>query len=136
MKKVALTELDPRLQKQIAAAEQQLKTNPQYAVEVLTGILARNPGCIEVRRTLRKAQKAMLGTKKGLFDGLTGALTAGKVAKAVEADPVAAIAAAEEALAKKPTDANAKTNGARPRWPGSGAFGSLRAQACAVGMIT
>jgi tetratricopeptide (TPR) repeat protein len=76
-------------------------------VEVLSGILARNPGCIDVRRSLRKAQKAMLGTKKGLFDGLTSALSAGKVAKAVEADPVAAIAAAEEALAKKPTDANA-----------------------------
>ena len=29
MKKVALTELDPRLQKQITAADQQLKTNPQ-----------------------------------------------------------------------------------------------------------
>jgi predicted Zn-dependent protease len=107
MKKVAHTELDPRLQKQVTAAEQQLRTNPQYAVEVLTGILLRNPGCIEVRRTLRKAQKAMLGTKKGLFDGLTGALTSGKIAKSVEADPVAAIAAAEEALAKKPGDANA-----------------------------
>ncbi len=107
MKKVALTELDPRHQKQIAAADQQLKTNPQYALEVLSGILARNPGCIEVRRSLRKAQKTMLGTKKGLFDGLAGALTSGKIAKAVEADPVAAIAAAEEALAKKPTDANA-----------------------------
>ena len=106
MKKVALTELDPRLQKQITAADQQLKTNPQYAVEVLSSILVRNPGCIEVRRSLRKAQKAMLGTKKGLFDGLTSALSSGKVAKAVEADPVAAIAAAEEALAKKPTDAN------------------------------
>ena len=107
MKKVALTELDPRLQKQITAADQQLKTNPQYAIEVLTGILVRNPGCLEVRRTLRKAQKALLGTKKGLFDGLTSILTSGKIAKAVEADPIAAIVAAEEALAKKPTDANA-----------------------------
>ncbi|MFM8549656.1 MAG: tetratricopeptide repeat protein [Verrucomicrobiota bacterium] len=107
MKKVPLSDLDPRLQKQIVAADQQLKTNPQYALEILSGILARNPGCIEVRRSLRKAQKTMLGTKKGLFDGLAGVLTAGKIAKAVEADPVAAIAAAEEALAKKPTDANA-----------------------------
>jgi len=107
MKKVPLTELDPRLQKQITAADQQLKSNPQYSIEVLTGILARNPGCIEVRRTLRKAQKALLGTKKGLFDGITGALTSGKIAKAVEADPTAAIAAAEETLGKKPTDANA-----------------------------
>ena len=107
MKKVTLTELDPRLQKQISAADQQLKTNPQYAIEILSGILSRNPGCIEVRRTLRKAQKAVHGTKKGMFDGLTDALTSGKIAKAVETDPVAAIVAAEEALAKKPTDVNA-----------------------------
>ena len=70
MKKVAITELDPRLQKQIAAADQQLKTNPQYAMEVLSGILSRNPGCLEVRRSLRRSQKAILGVKKGLFDGL------------------------------------------------------------------
>ncbi len=107
MKKVALTELDPRLQKQISAAEQQLKTNPQYAVEVLTGILSRNPGCIEIRRTLRTAQKNVMGTKKGLFDGIVGGLTSGKIAKAVETDPIAAIAVAELALAKKPTDTNA-----------------------------
>jgi len=107
MKKVALTELDPRLQKQITSAEQQTKTNPQYAIEILTGILARNPSCIEVRRYLRRAQKAVLGTKKGLFDGIVGTLTSGKIAKAVEADPVAAVLEAEATLAKKPTDANA-----------------------------
>ena len=107
MKKVALTDLDPRLQKQITAAEQQLKTNPQYAIEILSGILSRNLGCIEVRRTLRKAQKVVLGTRKGLFDGFTNALSAGGIAKAVEKDPVAAIADAEAKLAKSPADVNA-----------------------------
>ncbi len=107
MKKVALTELDPRLQKQIAAAEQQLKTNPQYALEILSGILSRNLGCVEVRRLLRKAQKTIIGTKKGLFDGITSALTAGSIAKEVEKDPLAAIAAAELKLAKSPADVNA-----------------------------
>ncbi|MFM9001023.1 MAG: hypothetical protein ACKORB_05300 [Opitutia bacterium] len=107
MKKVALTELDPRLQKQVAMADQQIRSNPQYAVEILTGILSRNPGCVEVRRSLRQAQKAVLGTRKGLFDGVVGAITSSKIAKAVEADPVGAITGAEAALAKKPTDANA-----------------------------
>lgn len=105
MKKVSLTELDPRLQKQISAAEQQVRSNPQYAVEILTGILARNPGCIEVRRALRAAQKNLLGTKQSLFAGIAGALSGGKIAKAVEADPIAAINEAEATLAKKPTDA-------------------------------
>ncbi|NBV78816.1 MAG: hypothetical protein EBR62_02985, partial [Verrucomicrobia bacterium] len=104
---VALTDLDPRLQKQISAAEQQLKTNPQYAIEILSGILSRNLGCVEVRRTLRKAQKVVLGTRKGLFDGIVTGLTAGSIAKEVEKDPVAAIAAAELKLAKTPADVNA-----------------------------
>lgn len=107
MKKVALNELDPRLQKQVAQADQQIRSNPQYAVEILAGILSRNPGCVEVRRSLRQAQKAVLGTRKGLFDGVVGVLTSSKIAKAVEADPVAAIGEAEAALAKKPTDPNA-----------------------------
>ena len=81
MKKVALTELDPRLQKQVGVAEQQLKTNPQYAMEILTGILVRNPGCIEVRRSLRRAQKTILGTKKGLFDGLVGSVLCDQIFK-------------------------------------------------------
>lgn len=107
MKKVALTDLDPRLQKQITAAEQQLKTNPQYALEILSGILSRNLGCIEVRRLLRKAQKSILGTRKGLFDGIVNGLTAGSIAKAVEKDPLAAISDAELKLAKQPADVNA-----------------------------
>jgi tetratricopeptide (TPR) repeat protein len=107
MKKVALTDLDPRLQKQIAAAEQQLKTNPQYAMEILSGILSRNLGCVEVRRLLRKAQKTIIGTRKGLFDGITTALSAGSIAKAVEKDPLAAINDAEAKLAKSPADVNA-----------------------------
>lgn len=127
MKKVPLVELDPRLQKQVAAADQQLKVNPQYAVEVLAGILERNPGCIDVRRSLRKAQKALLGTKKGLFDGLSGALSSGKIAKAVEADPVAALVAAEADLAKKPIDANANKTialaGIKLAFPELAAFG-------------
>ena len=103
MKKVAITELDPRLQKQITAADQQLKTNPQYAVEVLSGILSRNPGCLEVRRSLRRAQKAILGVKKGMFDGLLG----GNAEKAAEKDPLAAIQSAEDTFAKKPGDIGA-----------------------------
>ena len=107
MKKVALTDLDPRLQKQITAAEQQLKTNPQYAMEILSGILSRNLGCIEVRRLLRKSQKSILGTRKGLFDGIVNTLTSGGIAKAVEKDPLAAISEAELKLSKNPVDVNA-----------------------------
>ena len=122
MKKVALTDLDPRLQKQITAAEQQLKTNPQYAIEILSGILSRNLGCIEVRRTLRKAQKVVLGTRKGLFDGITNAISSGSIAKAVEKDPVAAIAEAEAKLAKSPADVNANKTALKLDFPELAAF--------------
>ena len=107
MKKVALTELDPRVQKQVTAAESQLKTNPQYAMEIFQGILVRNPGCIEIRRLLRRAQKAVYGTKKGLFDSVMSGLTSGGIAKAVEKDPQAAVLEAEATFAKRPADINA-----------------------------
>lgn len=107
MNKVFLKDLDPRIQKQFAAAEQNLKTNAQYAMELASGLLARNPGCVEIRRLLRRAQKTVLGSAKGAFGGLLSGLVGGPNLKLVESDPVAAMNDAEARLAKKPGDAGA-----------------------------
>ena len=107
MNKVALSALDPRVQKQAAAAEQNLKGNAQYAMELAAGLLARNPGCVEIRRLLRRAQKAVLGTASGGLGGLLGGLIGGPNLKLAESDPVAAMADAEVRLAKKPGDQGA-----------------------------
>ena len=107
MNKVPLTSLDPRVQKQAAAAEQNLKGNPQYAMELVSGLLARNPGCVEIRRLLRRAQKAALGTGSGGLGGFLGGLLGGPNLKLAESDPVAAMVDAEARLAKKPGDIGA-----------------------------
>ncbi|MDR2982606.1 MAG: tetratricopeptide repeat protein [Puniceicoccales bacterium] len=112
MPKLLLKDLDPRVQKQVAAAEQSLRTNPQYAAEIAQGVLSRHPECVELRRLLRKGQKLALGASaaKG-FGKLLGSVTsfAGLMgtSKLVESDPMKAIEAAEKTLAKKPTDIGA-----------------------------
>lgn len=107
MTKTSLQSLDPRVQKQFAAAEQNLRTNPQYAMELAAGLLTRNPGCAEVRRLLRKAQKTVLGSGSGGLGGLLGGLVGGPNLKLAEADPAAAMADAETRLAKRPGDIGA-----------------------------
>jgi len=107
MTKTSLTSLDPRVQKQYAAAEQNLKTNAQYAMELAAGLLARNPGCVDVRRLLRRAQKAVLGSGSGGLGGLLGGLVGGPNLKLAESDPAAAMADAETRLAKRPGDLGA-----------------------------
>lgn len=107
MTKTTLTSLDPRVQKQFAAAEQNLKTNAQYAMELATGLLARNPGCVDIRRLLRRAQKTVLGTGSGGLGGLLGGLVGGPNLKLAESDPAAAMADAETRLAKRPGDLGA-----------------------------
>lgn len=107
MNKVFLKDLDPRIQKQFGAAEQNLKTNAQYAMELASGLLARNPGCVEIRRLLRRAQKSVLGTSKGSFGGFLSGLVGGPNLKLVESDPAAAMTDAEARIAKKPADTGA-----------------------------
>ncbi|MDR3228132.1 MAG: tetratricopeptide repeat protein [Puniceicoccales bacterium] len=107
MSKVLLTSLDPRIQKQVANAEQQLRSNPSYAVGILPGIVARNPQCVEIRRLLRSAQRIITGKTTsggglaGLFGGLAGLFGGNRLA---EKEPLKAIEKAEEALAKNPVD--------------------------------
>jgi tetratricopeptide (TPR) repeat protein len=107
MTKTSLQSLDPRVQKQFAAAEQNLKTNPQYAMELAAGLLSRNPGCVDIRRLLRKTQKAVLGTGSGGLGGMLSGLIGGPNLKLAESDPVAAMAEAETRLAKRPSDIGA-----------------------------
>jgi len=107
MTKTSLQSLDPRVQRQFAAAEQNLKGNPQYAMELAAGLLARNPGCVDIRRLLRKAQKSVLGTGSGGLGGLLGGLVGGPNLKLAESDPAAAMAEAEARLAKRPGDVGA-----------------------------
>ncbi len=106
MEEHTLKDLDPRLQKQIANAKAAAdKGNPGYAIPICSEVLKRYPGCVEVRRILRKAQMRMVSSVSGgkrLFSKLTRApmkLASGNLAKK---NPEKALEQAEAWLAKDP----------------------------------
>lgn len=107
MPKILLKDIDPREQKQVAAAENAIaRGNPQFAVETCTAILGRHPECTDVRRILRKAQKIAYGNKpagSGLGKLISSVSLAGKSSVA-KSNPTAAMEHAEKMLAKNPFD--------------------------------
>ena len=54
MEEITLKDLDPRLQKQVDNARKTVTKNPAYAIDILSGIVARNPGCLEARTLYAK----------------------------------------------------------------------------------
>ncbi|CAI8305053.1 MAG: Lipopolysaccharide assembly protein B [Opitutia bacterium UBA7350] len=105
MKEVALESLDPRLQKQVQNASKAISKNPVYAVDILSNIIQRHPGCLEVRRDLRKAQQRATQNKSGGLSGLMSKVSGfGRSFRApkVEKDPQKALEAAEEMLCSNP----------------------------------
>ena len=56
IEELAITDLDPRLIKQLETADKALKSNPSYSIEIYSAILQQQPGCVEVRKKLRTKQ--------------------------------------------------------------------------------
>lgn len=106
MAKVLLKDIDPREQKQIAAAENAInRGNPQFAAETCQAVLSRHPECTEVRRILRRAQKAIHGNKgAGGFSKLVSSVSLAGKSSVAKTDPKAAMEHAEKILAKNPFD--------------------------------
>lgn len=111
MQEVTLRDLDSRLQKQIENARKAMDKNPTYAVDILTNIVNRNPGCLEARQILRSAQiSAMAGKSKGLgkfFNKVTSLPFSLTSDSKVKKDPAKAMEAAEEMLKSNPENAAA-----------------------------
>jgi tetratricopeptide (TPR) repeat protein len=104
-KEIPLSGLDPRLQKQVTAADQAIERDPQYAIEVCSNILANNPGALDVRKILRKAQRRAVGAKSKGFAGLMKLTNTPFVMKAnslIKTDPKAALESAEKMLGTNP----------------------------------
>jgi tetratricopeptide (TPR) repeat protein len=111
-KEQTLRDLDPRIQRQIEAADKAIATNPGYAIEICSGVLSTNPGCIDARKILRKAQKKAAGPKpqKGmskLFGGLTNTPFMMKSGSQLKSDPKGLMEAAEKLLAANPANVQA-----------------------------
>jgi tetratricopeptide (TPR) repeat protein len=108
MEEILLKDLDPRLQKQVENARKAIDKNPAYAVDILVNIVSRYPGCLDARKSLRKAQqKAAAGKTKGL-GGLIGKVTSLPFAMSgnskLKKDPTAALESAEQILTANPAN--------------------------------
>jgi len=109
-KEESLTDLDPRLQKQVDAADKAIEKNPSYAIEICANILVRNPGCLDVRKIMRKAQRRSVGGKsKGMtqFLKLTNTPFVMKASSLLKTDPRAALDSAEKMLNTNPSNIQA-----------------------------
>lgn len=108
MEEISLNDLDTRIQKQVENAKKAIDKNPTYAVDILTNIISRHPGCLAVRKYLRQAQqKSTLGKTKGM-GSFIGKVTSLPFAMAgsskVKKDPEGAMESAEQMLAINPTN--------------------------------
>jgi tetratricopeptide (TPR) repeat protein len=106
MQEVSLSELDPRLQKQIENACKAVDKNPSYAVDIISNIVSRNPGCLDARRLLRQAQERVhVAKRKGLSSFMSKVtsipFSMGGYAK-VKKNPHEALLAAEQMLNANP----------------------------------
>jgi len=105
MAEISLSELDPRLLKQVENAEKAIvQGNCSYATEICMGILQRTPTCTDVRKIMRKAQRKLAQTKKGgsIFSKLGSMPAAMKAAKLGKKDAKAGLEAAEKILNEDP----------------------------------
>lgn len=105
IEEITLNDLDPRLRKQVENARKNLSKNPNYAVEVCVGILQRHPGCIEVRKVLRDAQRRINGGKNVVTSKLKTLSALPQILKLgaeVKKDPQAALISAEKIITQAP----------------------------------
>ena len=107
MGEVALKDLDPRVQKQVAGAKRALQAgSAAYAVDVLMGVMQRHPGCLEARRLLRMAQENATASGEGKFSKFLGSVTRSPFrlshAALLRKNPMAVLYQAEKTLCKDP----------------------------------
>jgi len=109
-KEYALKDLDPRLQRYIDQADKAVEKNPQNAIDLCSGILAQNPGALDARKVLRKAQRKLIPSQKGMtkfLSGITNTPFALKSGSQMKTDPKAVLEAAEKLLSVNPTNVTA-----------------------------
>lgn len=109
VEEISINDIDPRLRKQVDTASKAIDSgNAAQAVNVSMAILAKYPGCYEVRRILRKAQARVAQEKKigavsKLFASLGEKPKLMKIASFAKKDPGQAIQVAEDVVNKNPT---------------------------------
>jgi pentatricopeptide repeat protein len=108
---IELKDLDPRLRKQVENAQKSIGRNAGYTIDICTNILQRQPGCLDVRKILRTAQKRSAGGKTSGFGRLLGSVTSApfafKASTQLKKDPKAAMETAEKMLNSDPSNTSA-----------------------------
>jgi len=107
-KEETLKDLDPRIQKQVEAAEKMIDKNSGHAIAVCAGVLVAHPGCVDVRKIMRKAQKKAIPAKGGgmtkFFGGLTNTPFVMKAGNKLKTDPKGVMEDAEKMLSTNPAN--------------------------------
>ncbi|HLS27655.1 MAG TPA: tetratricopeptide repeat protein [Opitutales bacterium] len=112
MSEILISDLNPRLQKQVENARFAIdRDNLEYAIEICMNVLVQEPGCLPVRKLLRAAQMKQFRSKNKFVakavGGISSALPLMAGGSKVKKDPAKALEAAEKALTKDPTNVGA-----------------------------
>jgi tetratricopeptide (TPR) repeat protein len=106
IEEISISDLDPRLIKQLETADKALQNNSSYSIEIYSAILHQQPGCVELRKKLRTKQLQLAGkSNKGIGSILSkitnpSFLLRGKAGK----NPEEGLKSAEELIAKDPSN--------------------------------
>ncbi len=108
MPEIPISDLDPRVRKQFESAKLAIERgNFGYTVEICSSLLEKEPGCLEARKLLRRAQQCIFGEAG---KGVGGRLASGMKARTLlvygkpylKKKPALAMAYAERALVEDP----------------------------------
>ncbi|MBC2601686.1 tetratricopeptide repeat protein [Puniceicoccus vermicola] len=104
-----LTELDPRIRKQVEKARNSVKTgSAAFAIEICMGLVEKYPGCVEAREVLHSAHRAAKsGKKKSFLSGLTSKPLSKIGGVTLKKDPAKAMIQAEKILKDDPDSVDA-----------------------------
>lgn len=104
-----LTDLDPRIRKQVEKARASIKTgSARFAIEICMGLVEKYPGCVEAREVLHEAQKAAKsGKKRSFLSGLTSMPLSKIGGLSMKKDPGKAMIQAEKILKDDPGSVDA-----------------------------
>ncbi len=105
-----LHDLDHRIQRQVENAKNNIvRGNPDYAVEICMNLLKSYPGCLDIRKVLRRAQVVSFTARKKKSSGFLSSVTTAPFSiignTFVKKDPLKAVEIAEKMLTDNPKNA-------------------------------
>lgn len=104
MSDTSISTLDKRLHQQLEKARASIgQGNPKYAIDFANALLKKHPGCLEVRQTLRDAQRALSAGKKNILSGLLSSMPLAKIGEmTTRKNPAKGLERAEKLLTQDP----------------------------------